>query len=267
MRKLGKRPLAIEALEDRNLLNAGLIDQSFGIASGQGSTAQAHALVELGGNTSDALMAYVTALYRVVLHRTPDPIGLASWTHGLEAAITRQQVAAGFWESPEHRGLQVDGFYTSFLHRNADAAGRAGWLNDMVHGMDETRVAFLFLTSPEYQALHRKNTERMWIGSELVGPLYEDILGRPPDPSGRGWITLGQTGAGELEMTADILTSLEATKRVVDSYYADLLNRPPDPAGEGTWTAFLQAAPATRSFVAEAFLASEEFFSDVGSKP
>src|SRR5207302_1479448 len=83
---------------------------------------------------------------------------------------------------------------------------------------------------------------------------------------GRGWITRAHTGSGQLEMTADILTSPGARRRVVDSYYADLLNRPPDPGGEGAWTALLQAAPAARSVVADAFLASQEFFSDAGSK-
>jgi hypothetical protein len=46
---------------------------------------------------------FVTLLYNNVLHRAPDPAGLASWVNPLNAGTdTRAQVVLGFSESPEH---------------------------------------------------------------------------------------------------------------------------------------------------------------------
>jgi Ca2+-binding RTX toxin-like protein len=47
---------------------------------------------------------FVTLLYHNVLHRDPDPGGLANWVGDLNGGMTRAQVVVGFSESPEHIG-------------------------------------------------------------------------------------------------------------------------------------------------------------------
>src|SRR5262249_15775374 len=62
---------------------------------------------------------YVSALYQDVLGRPADVAGVNYWGGLLQAGFTRAQVAQGIWESPEHRGVEVDALYRSLLHRPA----------------------------------------------------------------------------------------------------------------------------------------------------
>jgi hypothetical protein len=217
---------------------------------------------------TDPLVTFVTNLYRTVLNRDPDTAGLNSWVAGLHAGLTRQQVAQGFLESPEHRGIQVDGYYTTYLHRQADPGGRAAWVNALTHGTDEGTVIFLFLSSPEYTAKHPDATS-------FVTGLYADLFNRSLDPSGQTtWIPLAQTPVERYLVAAEILNSTEELKRIVDHYYADLLGRPADATGEQAWMTMLNSTSGllllpplssdthllSRDQVAELFLASDEFF-------
>src|SRR5581483_9142356 len=106
-----------------------------------------------------------------------DDFGQAFWVTALEAGATRQQVAQGFWESAEHRGLQVDGFYASYLHRAADSFGRAFWVDTLLSGAGETDVTRRFLTSPEYTAAHPT-------ADAFIEGINADLLGGQLDPQG-----------------------------------------------------------------------------------
>src|SRR5262249_35112503 len=48
--------------------------------------------------------SFVTALYRDVLHRTPEAQGLSFWVQRIQSGTSNLQVATNFWESAEHRG-------------------------------------------------------------------------------------------------------------------------------------------------------------------
>src|SRR5437016_3127058 len=61
--------------------------------------------------------SFVKALYRDVLNRTPDTQGLNFWVQRLQSGSTNLQVATFFWESAEHRGLEVDQYYQTYLNR------------------------------------------------------------------------------------------------------------------------------------------------------
>jgi hypothetical protein len=78
-----------------------------------------------------------------------------------------------FWASPEHLGLEVDGFYATYLHRQADPAGGAAWVQALEHGVSETEVAVAFLTSPEYAAAHPDGDSFIrWAKWGKMGTLY-----------------------------------------------------------------------------------------------
>src|SRR5262249_3833522 len=55
-----------------------------------------------------AMSAFVTGLYRHTLDRNPDPAGLTAWVQQLQNGASRAQIVAAFWNSTEHRMLQVD---------------------------------------------------------------------------------------------------------------------------------------------------------------
>src|SRR5262249_42422111 len=79
----------------------------------------------------------VQALYRPVLGREADAGGLSAWVQFLKGGGSRAQLVRAFWESAEHRGLQVDQFYATHLRRPADAAGRAHWVAALRAGQSE----------------------------------------------------------------------------------------------------------------------------------
>jgi hypothetical protein len=165
-------------------------------------------------------------------------------------------VAEGFWDSAEHRGLQVDQFYATYLHRAADAGGRAFWVSALAGGMGEEQVAEGFLTSAEYRQAHASP-------AAYLSGLYADVLGRTPDPDGlAAWQSAAQGGLSQEALADGFLHSREEHLQVVDRYYTDYLGRAGEPAGVAGWVEALEAGldPAQ---VAQAFLASDEFYARV----
>jgi Calx-beta domain/Domain of unknown function (DUF4214)/WD40-like Beta Propeller Repeat len=200
---------------------------------------------------------FVTALYRALLSRDPEPFGLGIWVGLLDGGGTRVQVAQGIYISPEHRGRQVDQFYATFLHRAAESGGRDFWVNALLRGVSETDVARAFLLSQEYTSSHPDT-------ASFVNGLYGDVLGREPDSQGesfwRGLVADG--GAATRALAADgFLTSREAHLGLLDRFYRDYLHRPADAPGETGWLRVLDQGLAPPALVEQAFLVSEEFFS------
>src|SRR5207302_5106257 len=144
-------------------------------------------------------------LYREVLQRAPDAPGLNGWVHALNSGVARDVIAEAFWESPEHRGLEVDQFYATFLHRAADGPGRAGWVTAILSGVSENEVAIDFLTSPEYTAAHAD-------ANSFVAGLYTGIFQRAGDAAGQAyWTSVVQSGLRSRAAVAYyFLTSTEA---------------------------------------------------------
>src|SRR5262249_51307245 len=159
------------------------------------------------------------------------------------------------WGSAEHRGVQVDQFYATYLDRAADAAGRAGWVNALLSGMSEAEVARGFLTSEEYRQAHVDTP------AYLFG-LYADVLGRGPGPDGlENWQRAAQGGLSPAQLADAFLGAREADAGRVDGYYHTYLGRDADAAGAQAWLRQLRGGQLTPDQVAQAFLASDEFFS------
>jgi uncharacterized membrane protein len=197
---------------------------------------------------------YVTALYRQVLGRESDGPGLAGWVQFLAGGGSRAAVARAFWESAEHRGLEVDALYARYLRRAADAAGRALWVSALQGGASEADVAAQFLASAEYAGAHGDS------GAFVTG-LYGDVLGRSGDAGGLAfWRSALDGGVSRAAVARAFLTSAEADRRALDDYYGRFLGRGPDAGGEQSLLAALAGGGATADQVAEAFLASAEFF-------
>lgn len=175
--------------------------------------------------TCTADMRYAAALYHSVLDRPFDPDDFRNWVGQLDAGASREQVARAFWESEEHRGLEVDRYYRRALRREADPGGRAHYVGRLLSGVGPAQVVTALLTSAEYAASHPDDA------SYLRG-LYEDVLGRDPDPAGfDSHLRRVQSEArGRAEVAGVFLSSEEAHRRALEQVYREYLGvgRPVD---------------------------------------
>jgi hypothetical protein len=182
-----------------------------------------------------------------------DQTGLNSWVMALQLGVSPQAVVAAFWESAEHRGLQVDIFYQTLLHRAADPTGRAAWVNALLAGASETQVELGFLTSFEYQSEH--------LGPTLytVG-LYLDVLGRAPSATElASWVQLLQAGTSPQTEASAILSSAEAATNAVQTLYQQALKRPADPLGLAFFAPLVESG-ASLEVIANTLFPSAEYF-------
>jgi hypothetical protein len=203
----------------------------------------------------DEPTAYVTGLYGTLLDRPPEAGGLKIWLNALQQGTPRTTVAQAIWDSPEHRGLEVDRYYALYLHRAPDPAGRATFINAFASGASELDVQQAILRSPEYQAAHPTD-------ASFINGLYVDILGRTADAGGMAYweqiLQTKQTG-GRNQVILGVLTSDEAYLQVLNYYYEDLLHRPMDNTGRHAWLSVLDSGQGTLESVGIGFLVSEEY--------
>jgi protocatechuate 3,4-dioxygenase beta subunit len=198
--------------------------------------------------------SFVDGVYQALLNRHADPTGLVDWVGALQAGMSRGQLVQAIAASGEHLGLEVDQLYATFLHRSADAAGRAFWINLLASGVSEQSAARAFIASGEYQTAHADN-------STYVAGLYADVLGRNASAGEiAGWAQALQSGASRDAVAAAFLTSGEEYLGLLDADYQHFLHRSVDPAGQQAWLGQLLGGQATPETVANAILASDEFF-------
>ncbi len=198
---------------------------------------------------------FVRGLYQDVLDRAPDAPGYTHWLGQLDGGVSRRQVAISFWESAEHRGIQVDSYYQQFLHRSADPAGRQNWINRMVSGVTEETVMISFMSSGEFQSDNPTD-------DAFVTAVYNDVLARAPDAGGKNYyvsaLTSGQLTRGDV--IASFVNSRERHVKLVDAYYEEFLKRPADSYGEQYYTNQLDQHQIDDQGVALALLSSQEYY-------
>ncbi|WP_417209401.1 DUF4214 domain-containing protein [Antarctobacter sp.] len=157
---------------------------------------------ETYGDTTNA--EFVTLLYLNVLNRAPDQIGLDGWIAALQDGMSRAQVVLHFAESPEHvtrsaaaqtgydiahtaNGWtdEVYRLYLAILDREPDTGGLLGWIDGLARGaLSLDDVIERFMASPEFQRVYGATTDQ-----QFVTLLYDNVLGRGPDPNGlQGWL-------------------------------------------------------------------------------
>jgi hypothetical protein len=246
------RTVSLESLEDRALLSATPMLSPDSVSIGQ--TAEAALLTTPVAPLAAAPTGFINAVYQNVLMRAPDQAGLTFYSRLLSSGAAPSSIVASIWQSAEHRGIEVDGFYQTFFHRAADLMGRQAWINLMLRGTSEETVMADFLDSPEYQQLNA-------LSQPFVTALYQDVLGRAPDAAGLStFVTVLQSHTvTPANVVQSFLNSHERHLDVVNTFYTNFLQRAPDVAGQAGWVQQLDQALATEQFVAEAFLSSQEY--------
>jgi hypothetical protein len=143
--------------------------------------------VEFRASRPLTLAGLVTAIYRALLGRDPDPGGLAAF--GEVFRSDRGALATVFVGSPEFTGVLPDRsdrtalaalitrFYEELLGRAPDPSEVAAWVDAVVATRDVSSVARAFVVSAEFEA--RALTHRGY-----VTLLYRAVLGREPDQAG-----------------------------------------------------------------------------------
>jgi hypothetical protein len=165
----------------------------------------------------------VTSLYQGLLGRLPEAAGLASWTGELAQGVSAGNVAIGIADSPEAKahlasttaqvfvsnaaGTLVHELYETGLGREVERAVLPSY-QAAYRTETPAQIAAGIAASPEFLADHGSQTN-----AAFVTTLYQDGLGRTPDPAGlASWTTA--LNSGTLSRSAVLLgiaTSPEAT--------------------------------------------------------
>jgi hypothetical protein len=231
------------------------------LESGQMSEAQVGQQIIASGEFFAAPLVnynvvYITNLYERLLDRAPAPPELSSWMTQMQSGATPYSLSVQFWQSEEHRTIQVDQDYATYLQQPADPQGQQYWVDQFLAGASEDQVAIGFLTSQEYTQEHPTN-------NDFVVGLYNDILGRSPENGEDDfWIEELDAGESRASVAASFLYTSEALTDLLNSYYLQFLERAPDSSGESYWLSVLENYVATKAQVGEDFLSSQEFFTD-----
>ena len=103
--------------------------------------------VEAAGSNT----AYVTLLYRALLHREPDAEGLNYWVTRLESGeAVPGDIASGFYQSVESRNDRVTRLYDAILLRAPDDEGRDFWAERLL-AEDDIALAVDLAVSGEFR--------------------------------------------------------------------------------------------------------------------
>jgi len=206
---------------------------------------------------------FVELLYRDVLGRTGDAGGIQFWAGQIDSAVmSRAEVAAFFFGTAEYTGKvpPVVRLYLAAFQRIPDYGGLLYWTNVFAQGIPLAGIADFFVNSPEFQATYGALSN-----GEFVTLLYQNVLGRGPDPDGLAFWT-GQLDSG-LMVRGDVLVGFSesaefqaasAHQVYVVGVYAGLLLRVPDPSGLDAWVNYLDGGNSETGFI-EAVLASGEY--------
>jgi len=97
-----------------------------------------------------------------------------------------------------------------------------------------------------------------------VTQLYQDLLGRAPDPGGlSAWVALLDGGTTYNSIALSFTSSVEYDADVVDGLYMQYLGRPAEPGGLADWVNLMQGGYNAEQIRA-GILGSAEYFSDTG---
>src|SRR5262245_8887679 len=109
---------------------------------------------------------FIAAVYRDMLHRPVDELGLAVWPELLAEGISQSDVVTRIQTDPgnEFRSVQVQDLYERYLHRPADAPGLKVWVGVLASGGTVEEVANGIVSSTEYfqQSRVSQNNDR-WL--------------------------------------------------------------------------------------------------------
>lgn len=194
--------------------------------------------------------------------------GFGSWAHsipiGVGAGVVRPVPLDG----------QISRLYQAYFLRDPDSAGFSYWRSERAAGLGLSSVSDAFSASAEFGATYGALTDDQFI--DLV---YQNVLGRPPDATGRAyWLSVLAVGGGRGqvmtgfsesgEFIANTGTAGPQSVSVAEVYrlYVAFFLRIPDDAGLQYWVA-VRSGGTPLEVIAAAFTQSAEFQATYGDLP
>jgi hypothetical protein len=167
-------------------------------------------------------------------------------------------VAGIFTHSSEAFSGFVTGAYALYLKRLPDPDGLDYWVNQLqFNGLTDEKLETGFLSSDEYIANHGG------AGSGWVIGMYQDLLGRNPDPSGLAyWTGVLGSGGNPYAVALGFAASAEREAQRIAGDYQVYLGRQLDSAGQAYWVSQFLAGARNEDVVA-GFISSPEYYENV----
>jgi PKD repeat protein len=215
------------------------------------------------GSRGTANQRFLGEVYRDLLHRAIDPLGLAVWGGFLDAGLSRTQVVELIETTgDEYRHAVVNDLFEQYLHRAADPLGLEYFTDLLKTGSTVEQVAAFIVGSPEYFQRHGSSNDG------FLTALYPDALGRPIPPAEQATQNAALAGMSRNQMVATLFNSDAYRLQLVGHYYDTLLDRSlgSDPFGTVVWPRYLQEG--LRDEVVIALILGDpqgEFFSKTAS--
>ncbi len=166
---------------------------------------------------------YVSVLFQGLVGHAPDANTLTAYSRALDAGTPRIQVTSSILASPEYRGNAVEKLYENILGRPADLGSLNAFTAAMPRGMSLDDIRAELFGSDEFFLRSGANP------ASFLFTVYNDILGRPPDPGALGYLGEAQDAPGRTQIARDLLHSPEAyLRKTVNDFQVVLGSPPPD---------------------------------------
>jgi hypothetical protein len=150
-------------------------------------------------------------------------------------SLSPSVVAGALSHSPEFLDHVVTSAYQRFLGRSPDDGGLNYWRTLLQNGLRDEQLEGALVGSPEYVQNHGTN------GPAWVTGLYQDLLGRAPDPAGlQYWLDALTAGVTPYQIAAGFAASPEREGIHVAVDYQQFLGRTPGPDEVGYWVGQLE---------------------------
>lgn len=219
-----------------------------------------------GGPLADPVV-FVNQQYLDFLGRSPDSAALNDWVRQLNAGFaTRAQVIEALMNSEEfqNRFGSLVRLYTAYFRRIPDYGGLMYWFNAM--NPSNGRGASLAQVSQEFaQSQEFFNTYGMLDNAGFVTRVYQNVLGRDPEPEGyKYWLGQLSAGMSRGEMMIGFSESLEnknarAHSLRVTMSHVGMLRRAPTQVEHDSWVSEISAGRVTVLDLINALLNSQEY--------
>jgi hypothetical protein len=148
------------------------------------------------------------------------------------------QFALAYVGSIEKRSDLVTADYIKYLGRTPSAPEVASWVAVLQQGQTPEQVINAFVSSAEYFQ-KQGGTNSGW-----VNQVYQDLLGRAPDPGSQGFLTQLNAGVARSLVAAALLGSTEYRTDLITQVYTTYLQRQPGPGDIQAWLPLLAQGSA-----------------------
>ncbi|MEJ7585900.1 MAG: DUF4214 domain-containing protein [Acidimicrobiales bacterium] len=196
---------------------------------------------------------FVHAAFYDILDRLAFPTATAYYAGRVQGGEPRSFVARSLTGSSEYRTLTLNQIHLDFLDRLATPAEKAVYGPLLRDGHRRTVEASILASGEYYTAAGGTNPG-------FVDALYDDVLGRPADASGRAaFVAQLAGGRSRAQVASSMVASREGRSVQVKARYLEYLRRPVDSIAHTYWRDRLHAGTSIEALIIS-LVSSNEYF-------